>query len=188
MSCFNHFVSWEHLGTYHEFLSLLDKAGCEVHSTSPVWSLADHYLWYKNVLSPQERHQRFLEDFHQAFPFFLIGLPHPSEGTKPATDQEIEAVSDFIKSLSLYNFSGQPFESITYPALMDGYLGRSQRPELHVLNTEIKGLLEVLKNSPEQGAVYYKKTNYLRKSMGSTLAWSLYRFLVRNKALLKFLC
>ena len=167
------------MGTFHEFLSLLEKANCEIHSTSPVWSLMDHYIWYKNVLSTQQRHQRFLEDFQKVFPFFLIGLPYPLEGTKPASLQEVEAVSDFIKELSLYNFSNLPFESLTYPALMDGYFSRSQRPELGVLNREMKGLLEILKTGPQQQAVaFYKNTDYLRKSWGMASPYISFKKLV----------
>ncbi len=163
----NQYVSWDHLGTYPEFLSILKKANCEIHATSPGWTTMDYYLWYKNVLSFEERYQRFLDHFYKAFPFFLVGAPTPSEDGEIITPQEVQAVSDFIKDLSSYNFLQMPFESVSYPALMDKYFSRSRKPELSVLNTELKGLLEVLKTGSDQQMVAsYKKTNYLRRSWG----------------------
>ncbi len=162
----NPYVSWEHLGTYHEFVALLQEAGCEVHATSPLWSQMDHGSWYKNVAGPQERHHRFLEDFYKAFPFLLTGLPFLAERMEPAKPQEVEAVSDFIKALSAYNFADSPFESIAYPPLMDRYFASSPCAELKKLNTEIKALLSLLGRDPQAAIGFYKQTEFLQRAWG----------------------
>jgi SAM-dependent methyltransferase len=164
----NRYVSWEHLGTYQEFVPLLEKANCEIHSTSPVWSLVDHYCWYKNVSTTSERHQHFLQDWYRAFPFSLMGLPLTDNTIKPATPQAVEGVSEFIRLMSAYNFSkGVAFESVSYPSEMEKYLRESNNARMSSLNTDIKGMLDVLKKgSPEQTVAYYKSTACLRNSWG----------------------
>ena len=57
--------------TYMEVFMALNLAGIDVHGTSPVWSKANHYSWYKN---PRQGNSKWQEELGENTSFFKTGL------------------------------------------------------------------------------------------------------------------
>lgn len=137
----NPFVATKYLWSFQEILPLLDKTDCEFYSSSPSWVSTERFTWYKNVVDKQSRHQGLLDEWLQAFPFFLTGLP-PAEGfAKPAPSDVVDAVFELTLRISEYiDDSSIPISSVTYPLELDEYLGQSNDPRLVRFNENMKAL------------------------------------------------
>ncbi|MFC1570458.1 class I SAM-dependent methyltransferase [Candidatus Omnitrophota bacterium] len=165
----NPFVSWEHLWTYHSFIPILEEAGCEFYSSSPGWTTIDNFLWWKKIVSREERHEALLDQWYAFFPFFLTGLRMTGSEIEPASVEVVKAVSDFLKKISDYTSKrNTDIEPIIYPAELDEYLGKDKKTEFSAFNSEMKKLMDAIRSSDEKAIIdSYHNTQYLRKLWGT---------------------
>jgi SAM-dependent methyltransferase len=140
----NPFVAPNYLWSYPELLALHDRAGCQFHSSSPRWSLVDHFGWYKNCDTTATRHARVLDDFRRMLPFFLTGLPaagrdHPAA----ASDGVLGAVAGLIAEAGEFALDlAAPIDRVAYCTVLDTYLRDGTGPRWRQFAGEMKGLFE----------------------------------------------
>jgi SAM-dependent methyltransferase len=141
----NPFLASRYLWSYPEILPLVEEAGCRFHATSPPWTSADHFRWYKNVQEPAARHRQVLDDWRRAFGFFVTGLapradaPAPSPGVLEAVLRLLDAASEYTSGDS------GALRDVAYPAALDDYLGALSDERLRGFNAETKGLYEAVR-------------------------------------------
>lgn len=158
-----------YLWSYQELLPLVDKAGCEFYSSSPKWSSTDHFAWYKNVFDRKSRYQRLIDDWNRVFPFFLTGLQPPNGGFEPATPEVVNSVSEVGGQISEYTTApGSSIDLVSYPSLLDEYLGRSKDSRLRRFNSEMRKLYEAASSSLLEDLLsVYHRTKYVRNMWGA---------------------
>ena len=91
------FYCLPYLWSYQEFIPLIEKGGCEFHATSPTWAFDNHFTWYKNLVSREERHQRVLKAWEQMIPFFLTGIPFLPNDIQTPVSEVVPALNRFIQ-------------------------------------------------------------------------------------------
>src|SRR5207249_1652976 len=70
----NPFYASRCLWSFPEILAIVEAAGCEFHSSSPVWARLEHYNWYKNVPDAARRRSLLLADWRTHLAYFLTGF------------------------------------------------------------------------------------------------------------------
>ena len=100
----NPFVAARYFWSYAQVVDLVDRAGCAVLSTSPRWSLVDHYRWYKALEPTRTRHERLLADWSRAFGFFLTGRP-PAAEAPAATLEAVAGAAQLVEQVSAYTWA-----------------------------------------------------------------------------------
>ncbi len=163
------FYSAAYLWSYLELFPLFDQLGCGIHSTSPRWSLLDHYRWYKDVARTRaEHHQALLAEFRRAFPFFLTG--RPSSGG-PASETVIGAVAALTDQISAYSIgaaSARDITQVSYPQPLEDYLCTSADPTLRALGDDFGAVYRALAGSNLQElAGAYQAADCLRSHWGT---------------------
>jgi SAM-dependent methyltransferase len=163
------FVGPQYLWSYPEMLVLVERAGCEFHSSSPRWALVDHFDWYKNRNTLASRHQRVLEDFRTMLPFFLSGLPPSRQDPPSATDGVLEAVAGLIQSIG--DFALDPAASIdrvSFPAVLSDYLTEGTGPRWQQFAAELQCLYEAAHGDVlDQLLAAYAQSEGLRRLWGT---------------------
>jgi hypothetical protein len=87
------------LWNLEEILPLVEAAGCEVRSTSPVGASADAHNWYKNVPDTSRRHATLLDCRRRDLWFWLTGQsvsPNPNSEPGPNVVAELETTIDAL--------------------------------------------------------------------------------------------
>lgn len=164
----NPLYSAAYLWSYPELLSLVEKEGGEFYSSSPKWSLSDHFTWYKNALDRKSRHQYLVNDWAKAFPFFLTGLPLSIGRDEPATNEVADAVAKLVTQISEYTTAdGGKIDSVSYPPALDNYFEKSKDSRLHRFNSEMKKLYQAVNSrSLEELIAAYKGFKNVRGLWG----------------------
>jgi len=164
----NPLYSSAYLWSFPELLSLVEKAGCEFHSTSPKWNMSDNFTWYKNISDRKSHHQRLLDDWAKAFPYFLTGLPLSDGSDEPATTEVVDAVSKLVVQISEYTTAAKGrINSVLYPPALDDYFKKRKDSRLRHFNSEMKRLYKAASScSLEELILAYRRTKYLRKMWG----------------------
>ena len=127
------------LWSYHEIVPLIENAGCEFYSSSPVWAAVNHFSWYKNVPETVDLHARLLADWERYFPFFLTGFPPVNREQEPPPRDVIGTVADLVDRTVRYTCKfALPFSALEYPAVMEEYFASADDPVLRELNAELK--------------------------------------------------
>jgi SAM-dependent methyltransferase len=167
-----------YLWSYPELLSLVEKAGCEFYSSSPMWNLSEHYNWYKNVFDTRSRHGQLLKEWSRSFPFFLTGFPVSSAEGEPATNEVVAAIAEVIAQISEYTTAaGRSINPVSYPSALDDYLGKSRDSRVRRFNIEMKGLFQAARSSQLQDLIStYHRTKHVRNLWGTP-----YHYLCINK-------
>jgi SAM-dependent methyltransferase len=167
-----------YLWSYPELLPLVERAGCEFYSSSPKWDSIEYFTWYKNVGDAKSRHQRLLDDWTKAFPFFLTGLCPSKGGFEPATAEVVDSVSKVVTQISEYTTaSSSSIDSVLYPSLLDEYFSKSKDLRLRRFNSEIKKLYETVRSCQLDDLLsVYHSTKYVRNLWGAP-----YHYICFNK-------
>lgn len=87
------------LWSLEEIVTLVETAGCEVRSTSPVGTSADAHTWYKNVSDTPQRHATLLACRRRDLWFWLTGqrlAPAPTMDPGDAVVAELETTIDAL--------------------------------------------------------------------------------------------
>lgn len=171
------FVS-AYLWSYSELLSLMERSGYEFYSSSPKWSMVEHFDWYKNVVDAKSRHQRLLDDWMKAFPFFLTGIHQSTGELKPPTPKVINSVSNLVTQILEYTtIPICSIDSVLYPSLLDEYFGKSKDSRLLQFNSEMRRLYEATKSCQLEDLIsVYHRTEYIRNLWGTP-----YHYICFNK-------
>ncbi len=164
------FVVPKYLWTFPELVALVERAGCEVHSTSPRWALVDHFEWYKNCATTSDRHRRFLDDWHRMFPYFLTGWPPTRQDPGPASAQVIEATEQLVNVVGGFTLdSTASVDRIALPAVLHTYLTDGTGPQWQQLAVELKGLYEAAHGRTlESLLTAYLRSEALRRLWGTS--------------------
>ncbi len=166
---YNSVYSWK----FPRVVSLLEKAECGFYSSSPKWETIDHYFWYKNALTLEERHQRLLISWYENFSFFLLGNNARKDELCPADEKLVQAVSrlciQIYESKTAKDLSRR---TIVYPQELDQYLGRSGNEHLRGINNDLKRICHVVKDcSFEELSRAYQQSQYFRNSWGAACSY-----------------
>ncbi len=171
------FVVAKYMWTYAELMALVEKAGCEVHSTSPRWSLVDHFGWYKNCTTTAERHRRLMADWHRMFPYFLTGSPPTCQDPGLAAPEVVEATGRLIQEVGGFTLdSAAAVDRISLPAALHAYLTEGTGPQWQQLATELKGLYEAARSRTLEPLVAaYLGSESLRRLWGTSYHYLCFR-------------
>ena len=132
------------LWSYPELLPLIEGADCEFYSSSPQWTLSDHFRWYKNVPDQKSRRQDLLADWSRAFTYICTGLQSPTLRDKETPREVVDAVGQLVAAVSQYTSDyAQPIEATVYPSVLSQFFAGLGNPELSRLNREMELLYEV---------------------------------------------
>jgi SAM-dependent methyltransferase len=137
------FVGPKYLWSYGELLALVERGGCEFHSSSPRWALVDHFGWYKNCETAALRHRGVKEDFRRMLPFILSGSAPTHQDPKPAPGPVLEAIERLIQEIG--EFAMTPTASIdrvSFPTILHTYLREGTGPQWQQFADELKSLYE----------------------------------------------
>jgi SAM-dependent methyltransferase len=167
----NPFVASEYLWSYLELLPILEQAGCEFYSSSPVWATADRFQWYKTVVDTQERQENLLTEWLRVLPFFLTGLPITT--SIGASVETIDSVATWIRHLTFYVH--HPYEVpgsdignlFIVPALLESFLLQSTDQNLRSFGTELRKVYEALMGENAQEIIRTYQSTELRGLWGS---------------------
>jgi len=141
----NPLVRGDTLWSLPEILDVLATEGCEVGSTSPLWSTADHYTWYKNVPAPEERHQRLLRDWRDNLLFFITGRDEDRSVGQDVTDDLLDILAGLVNTAHDPRLrAGQIAPTFAYPEQFRAWLARSVNPTVRQLDQELAFLFEKL--------------------------------------------
>ncbi len=156
------------LWSYRELLPLLEACGCEARATSPVWSTAGHYEWYKNVPGPAG--PALLDEWKLHLFYFLSGLrPERVERSAPAPEAAIGDAAALVRALSA--LAEAPLEApapASAPGGLLDYLAGLPDPRAGQFARELRTLLEALgSGSPGQLARQYQDSALLRQAWGT---------------------
>ncbi len=144
----NRFLCADFLWSYKEIFPILDSCGCVFYSSSPQWSLLDHFRWYKKIIKASERNKRILEQWHTIFPYILTGVVSNPINSEPASEEIVSTVSKFIKKISDYTSElGGNIHTINYPREIYDYLDNIEHPEIKNFNQEMKNLFEAIQTN-----------------------------------------
>lgn len=93
----NPLVTGSTLWSLPEFLPVLESHQCELLSTSPQWSRADHYQWYKKTPTTRKRHEFILEERLDQALFFLTGRAEDGNAALAGLDAACVAeIEEFV--------------------------------------------------------------------------------------------
>jgi len=156
------------LWSYQELVRLIERLGCEFHSSSPKWDSVEHFNWYKNALPTSRRHQLLLEEWGRVFPFFLTGM-RPSQSQVPAPDAEaVDAVGRLVTVISNYISSWPSSPEVpSYPPDLHRYLTDSKDETLIQFDSEMGRLYETVRLGDAEDLVsVYHDSGLLRQLWG----------------------
>jgi SAM-dependent methyltransferase len=140
----NPLLTSPYLWSYWELIPLIESLNCDFHAGSPRWDSLEHFDWYKNVPTRQERHQRLLDNWGKVFPYILTGLRLPNIVLGPTAPETISAVANLIEQISVYTTNlNASIKMVSYPALLDEYLQQTNVSPLVSFNSEMKHLYYV---------------------------------------------
>jgi SAM-dependent methyltransferase len=157
-----------YLWSYREILPLLEAKGFAVHATSPVWSTAEHFNWYKNVQG--ERNRMLLENWKQHLFYFLSGLrPNRLELESETPELVIEDTAAIIRGLSALAdapLTAPPIGSA--PGGLLDHLRSHPDPRATPFAQELEGLFGLLASgSSDQLLRQYQNAGLLRQTWGT---------------------
>ncbi len=157
--------------SYDELLRLVEEAGCELHSTSPRWPLADHYRWYKNVRSTSERHEAIFHEWNRSFLFFLTGRSFPHLAQTPASEEVVKGTAKLIAALSLYGSTDgveSDLVAVKWSGELDSWLRSFGDSFIDAFADDLQELLNAVKtDSFDQLVESYSKAKTFRKLWGT---------------------
>lgn len=167
----NPFYSGAYLWSLPEILPLLENAGCRFLSSSPKWSLTDHFQWYKNAPDTSAIHQDVLMDWHKAFPYLLTGRRPRLLEPAPAVAETISDIAALVTTMSeeakdeFYLCSHSPSR---YPGSLDQSLCESGDPRLQELNVDLQNVFDALASNDVDALVStYRGALQLRSTWGT---------------------
>lgn len=164
----NPLMNAEFLWSYEEILPLIEQCGCVVYSTSPKWTSADAFSWYKNVSDPQDLHRRFLDNWKQMFAYFLTGRYSPQQNLTPVSDRIVQSVLELMERISTYLQDLRwPRGGIQYPSELGRFLLASGEAELMTLDRELQDLFHTANNSnADELVTAYQDSRLVRSLWG----------------------
>jgi SAM-dependent methyltransferase len=157
----------ESFWSYLEIMGVISGEGGEFHSTSPGWSRAHHFSWYKNVPDKESRDREILKQWTRHLPYFITGwaIEDTTEGKDPAILLEIQRLVDLISDAT--GRLDQNVEEITYPVAFSNYLEQMRDHRATRLNTEWKKIFEKInQKTPSALSLTYDQSPYLRSIWG----------------------
>jgi SAM-dependent methyltransferase len=167
----NPFIAPGFLWSFREILPTLERAGCEVLSCSPQWSLSDCFAWYKDTRSSARRHEAMLLEWHRMFSFILTGVKPKCVDMEPASNELINSVARLVETISEYTSDTRNFdalEGIVYPSGLDDYLSLMDDPVLHAINNDAKMLFHAIQGTDVDELIStYKSARALRSAWGT---------------------
>jgi len=159
------------LWSYQEIIPLIEAAGCEVHSTSPVWSSLDHFSWYKNTQKTRQLHTKFMETWTNMFLYILTGLSSTGLLCKPPSQEVIDAVKYLTNSATDYSkIDFLSLSDLKYPVELEQYLRSVNVPEIGELNSELIQIFEAIISSDMDKLIKtYQNSKQTRQLWGTPM-------------------
>lgn len=159
------------LWSYQEIIPLIEAAGCEVHSTSPVWSSLDHFSWYKKTQKTRQIHNKFMETWSNMFLYFLTGLGSSGLLCKSPSQEVINAVKNLTKSATDYSKMDYiTLSDLKYPVELEHFLRSANVPEIGELNTELIQLFKAIMSSDMDNLINtYQASKQTRQLWGTPM-------------------
>jgi hypothetical protein len=157
------------LWSFPELAQLLEECQCLPYATSPVWAAVDHFRWYKDPLSLEQRKVRWLESWRSRLPYFMSSLA-PLGGTEETVSAgTARAVEDFAAAMTAgTEYTPAKARVPAYPALVEQFLAQNSDERIHRFSRELKTLLEALQGERSQEIIAcYHGTQLLRNLWGA---------------------
>lgn len=167
----NPFFAVEYLWSFQELIPLIEASGCMLLSSSPRWSLVDHYAWYKNALSLKSLHRKMLQDWERVFSYILTGLPPNHLDTDTLPDALLESVAGHMNRISAYTSGSQvgyDIRNVAYPSEIDYYLCGLGDPNLSALSKEIREIFDALHGTSLENLITSYNNSIIMRSLWGT--------------------
>lgn len=140
----NPFCRSQHTWSLPELVDILYREGCEFYSSSPKWSTANMYRWYKDVPTSDEHRQLVTQDWRNSFPYFLTGL-RPQSGWPTVSAAVLEDVANLVTTVCDRELNAQSEHApVAYPQSLYDCFQASADGRLLQLNMEWPKLLAAL--------------------------------------------
>ncbi len=166
----NPFYATEYLWSFPAVLEILKAEQCEFYSSSPVWATFQHYNWYKNLMTSEQRHEFVLKDWCIGLAYFLTGLRPQNTQQQPVDEKVIVAVEKLTADLSDASRSIPSSAQLPiYPAEIDQYLSRHTDALVQSFNLELQRLFKSMHDATrfEDLLAVYGKSNTIRSCWGT---------------------
>jgi SAM-dependent methyltransferase len=148
----NPFCRSGHLWSLPEVLDVLHAQGCEFHASSPAWLTADLYMWYKNIIAPDNRRQQLMTAWRQNLPYFLTGLTPEGNNHVMVTEGLIRDVARLVTTLCDWEIQpGRAGVDLKFPDSLDRYMTESGDIRLHQACKEWQGMIAALGGGSLEG-------------------------------------
>lgn len=156
----------KYLWDYPGLLEHLRGADCEFYASSPSWSTAENFVWYKNVVTPVQRQDRLVQEWRNHFGYFLTGSA-PAVPVPFSPDAEA-AVAGMMSRISDYADGRCRAADLIYPGAAAAFLNNSGVAAWQELQAELQTLFTAL-NSTDVAAWIrtYHQSPRLRQTWGT---------------------
>lgn len=139
------FFCLPYLWTYREIIPLIENAGCVYYSSSPKWATTDHFQWYKNVMSFQERHAHVLDSWKNHLLFFLTGRHSEAQAISCPPDDALQSLDHLIEEISTCTRSYPSVDAPpSYPVVLDHYFDSTGDRHIQDLNGCLRTAFDIL--------------------------------------------
>ncbi len=163
----NPFYTSPYLWSYHELLPRLGQNDCQVSGTSPSWSLADAYSWYKDVPEAPARHDRILSEWSRNLGYFLTGL-RPDHAERESDPVVVTEAHDFVDRLSDYTVGTERAENLFLPSALHGTLSRSADPRIRAFSRDLSAVISAFREDDHTALQdAYRNTELLHDLWGT---------------------
>jgi hypothetical protein len=169
----NPFYVSRFLWSFPEILPVIEAADGTFLSSSPQWSTAGHFTWYKATRSlPSQWHGEVIESWRRSFASILIGSGHRFVSEEPAPLEALTAVSDLVEACSQYTTSEEPNQhtpDFAYPPALEGFFRSSGEAALLSLNEDLQRVSETVTKADDAAAIVaaYRRATQLRSAWGT---------------------
>jgi hypothetical protein len=156
----NPFYTTNYLWSFPEVLTILQDEMCEFYSSSPVWSTHQHYNWYKNIISPEKKHELVIDDWSSNLAYFLTGLRPQDSRCRIADSSVLNAV---VRLVSDFSEAGNSLSEnpvvLEYPLALSHYLDTHPDTLIKLFGVELRSLMNALKNESNPVSLIRSYTN-----------------------------
>lgn len=163
-----------HLWSFPAILAMLEAGGASVHGTSPRWSSAEDFAWYKNAPTPEQLNAELLVEWKRHLAYFITGLTLPPAA---ATDALIADVEGLVRNLSqLAEGEIEPASLAPKGEGLLAYLRSIQDSRCERIAQELSELFRLLAGaSSEQLLAGYHRSTEVRGSWGTAYHYLCFR-------------
>lgn len=160
------FVCEPYLWSYAEIGAILEAEGACFRASSPAWTDADRYSWYKRVQPESQRWEELAGAAQGALPFLLTGWL-PTGRNDPASDQVMADLSHFTKAVSAY--TEDPGVDVPAPPdVLLSYLATCDDPRVQRFAEDVGELCEAVAGTdPGRLLRVYRDAVALRAAWGA---------------------